>query len=406
VTGPGAEAGGGDSGSASAARPPRGVFGGSAWSVGRVFGIELAVDHSWVLIFALITVSLGGSFAAENPDWGPLAAWGAALVASLLFFASIVLHELGHSLTAQRFGLRVRSITLFVFGGMAQMASQPRRPRDEVLIALAGPVVSMGLGAGFLAAAGAFDGAGGTGAVVFAWLGRINVILALFNVVPGFPLDGGRVLRGILWSVTGSFERATHIAATSGSLFAYGLMALGAVSVLFGGPIVGGLWIAFIGWFLLTAARATAGQVVIERILERVIAGQAMESVAGACLGGDERAADVAAEAVLRRGQRTFYIVDPAGDLRGLVTLRELVGIPAEERSNTRVDAVMIPAPELAIIGPLETGWAAFARMAERSVNQLPVVANGRLLGALTRERLIALVQAGLALEGEERRRP
>jgi Zn-dependent protease/CBS domain-containing protein len=361
-----------------------------------------------MLIFLLITVSLGGHFAQEDADWGLAAAWTAALVASVLFFASILLHELGHSLTAQRLGLRAKSITLFVFGGLAEMASQPRRPRDEVLIAVAGPLVSMVLGAGCFAAAFALPaapGAGGIAGAVLAWLGRINLILAAFNVVPGFPLDGGRVLRGILWGVTGSFERATRIAATCGSLFAYGLMSLGAVTALFGGQIVSGLWLVFIGWFLLSAARATAGQVVIERILQRVFASDVMEPVRGACLTGTENAAAVAAEAVLRHGLRTFYVIDPDGRLRGLLTLRELVEIPADVRGDTRIEEIMIPAARLTTVGPEETGWTAFQRMAEQNVNQLPVVRDGILLGSLTRERLIALVQAGLALARQRRGR-
>jgi CBS domain-containing protein len=206
------------------------------------------------------------------------------------------------------------------------------------------------------------------------------------------------VLRGILWAATGSFERATRIAATCGSLFAYAMMSLGAVSALFGGQIVGGLWLVFIGWFLLSAARAAVGQVVIERILQRVQVQRVMESVHGACLSGAESAAEVVLDAVLRRGQRTFYVVDSSGRLGGLLTLRELVAIPADVRAHTRVDSVMIPSAELATIGPRETGWAGFQRMAERNVNQLPVVEDGTLLGTLTRERLIALVQADMAL--------
>jgi Zn-dependent protease len=389
-------------------REPRGVFGGTAWSIGRIAGIELAIDHSWVLIFLLITVSLGGQFANEYPDWGSAAAWAAALAASVLFFASILLHELGHSLTGQRLGLRVQSITLFVFGGLAQMASRPSRPRDEVLVAAAGPVVSVALGVGSLAAASALAGSSGAGGVVgaiLAWLGRINLILAAFNVVPGFPLDGGRVLRGVLWGATGSFERSTRIAAGCGSIFAYGLMFFGAVTALLGGQIVSGLWLVFIGWFLLSAARATAGQVVIERILERVSASDVMESVRGAYLSGDESVSSVTSEVVLRHGLRTFYVVDPAGRLRGLLTLGELAAIAPDARPITRVEEVMIPIAQLATIGPDESGWTAFERMAERNVNQLPVVQDGLLLGDLTRERLLALVQAGLALAGEGRGR-
>ena len=380
---------------------PRGVFGGTAWSIGRVRGIELAIDHSWLLIFLLITFSLGGQFRGAHPEWSPVASWGAALVTSPLFFASIVLHELGHSLTAQRLGVRVRSITLFVFGGMARLDSEPQRPRDEVLIALAGPGVSVALGLGFTAAAAPLldiAGWGGVAGAVLGWLGDINLILAAFNVVPGFPLDGGRVLRGVVWGLTGSFTRATRIAAASGSIFAYFLMATGAAAALFGGQIVGGLWFVFIGWFLLTAARASVGQMLIERMLARVRARDAMESVRGACVSGSESVADLVGEVVLRTGLRTFYVVDANEQLRGLVTLRELARTAPEARAHTRVDAIMLPAAGLALLTPEESGWEAFRRMADRNVNQLPVVANGRLLGALTRERLMALVQAGVAL--------
>jgi Zn-dependent protease/CBS domain-containing protein len=395
----------GDAPPAPARSPTRGIFGGTAWSIGRVRGIELAIDHSWLLIFLLITFSLGAQFRFAHPEWSGVASWGAALVTSPLFFGSILLHELGHSLMAQRLGVRVRSITLFVFGGMARLDSEAQRPRDEVLIAVSGPLVSVGLGFAFTAAAGPLQGAPGWGAVagaVLGWLGRINLILAAFNVVPGFPLDGGRVLRGVVWGLTGSFTRATRIAAASGSLFAYFLMATGAIAALFGGQIVGGLWFVFIGWFLLTAARATVGQMLIERMLERVRAGDAMESVDDACVAGSESVAELVAETVLRTGLRTLYVVDPERHLRGLVTLRELAQTAPEERPHTRVDEVMVPAASLAVLAPAESGWTAFQRMADRNVNQLPVVAGGRLVGALTRERLLAMVQAGVALALEE----
>jgi CBS domain-containing protein len=180
-------------------------------------------------------------------------------------------------------------------------------------------------------------------------------------------------------------------------------MSFGALTALFGGQIVSGLWLVFIGWFLLSAARATAGQVAIERILQGVFASDVMESVHGACLTGAESTSTVTSEAVLRHGLRSFYVVDPGGRLRGLLTLNELVRIPVESRPRTRIEEVMIPTARLATIGPKESGWTAFQRMAERNVNQLPVVQDGVLVGGLTRERLLALVQAGLALGGETR---
>ncbi len=220
-----------------------GVFGGTAWSVARVSGIDVAIDRSWILIFLLITYSLSARFGAEHPEWEAVARWSAALLASVLFFVSIVLHELGHSLTARRFGVSVRSITLFLFGGIARLDSEPERPRDEILIAIAGPLTSVALGVGFLLLAALAPESGRLAELLhttFSWLGTINLVLAAFNVLPGFPLDGGRVLRGVVWALSGSFERATRSAAAAGSLLAYSLMALGALAAL-QGALLGGL---------------------------------------------------------------------------------------------------------------------------------------------------------------------
>ena len=383
-------------------QPARGVFGGGAWGLGRISGIQIAIDHSWILIFALITFSLASQFSRTHESWSEIHAWSVAIVTSLLFFTSIVLHELGHSLTAQRLGLRVRSITLFVFGGVAQLESDPKRPRDEVVIAIAGPLVSLALAGVFGAAQGVFGSethAGETLAAMLTWLARINWILAVFNCIPGLPLDGGRVLRGLVWAATGSFTRATRVAAASGTLIAYSLIVLGIVAALGAGQIVGGLWLAFIGWFLLSAAKSSVGQLVIERMLSRVRGSEVTESIAEACVSGAETVAELAAEAVLRHGLRTFYVVDSSGRLRGLATLRELASVPAADRAHVRVEQVMVPVSRLLVLHPDETAWAAMRRMAERGVNQLPVVADGRLLGAVTRERLLKLVQGSLALE-------
>jgi Zn-dependent protease len=378
-----------------------GVLGGRAWRVGRIAGIDVAIDHTWVLIFLLFTLSIGLRLRLEGPDWNPLATWGTAVATSLLFFASILLHELGHSLVAQRLGVGVRSITLFVFGGLAQLESEPRRPRDEVLIALPGPLVSATLGGIFTAIAAGLRGGATPGEMAaegFAWLGRINLTVAVFNLVPGFPLDGGRVLRGVLWARTGSFERATAAAAAAGSVFAYSLILLGVFAILFAGQLLGGLWLVFIGWFLLSAARASVGQVVLERILGRVRVADAMDSVQEATVSGAESVADVVAEAVLRRGIRTLYVVDPEARLRGLVTLRELAQVGAAERPQRSIEEIMRPLASLETLAPDDSGWLALRRMMERNVNQLPVVEEGVLLGSITRERLLALVQAELAL--------
>jgi CBS domain-containing protein len=262
--------------------------------------------------------------------------------------------------------------------------------------------VSVALGVGFQAmAAGLGQEASGPAVAVLAWLGRINLVLAAFNVVPGFPLDGGRVLRGLLWAWTGSFERATSIAAASGSMVAYTLMLLGLVSALLGGQLVGGLWLVFIGWFLLTAARASVGQVVVEGILSRVRGQDVMEPVDGVCISGRESVSELILESVLRHGYRTFYVVDSMGALRGLVTLGDLARVPADARDHTSAEAVMTPSDRLHVLQPSETGWDAMRKMAEAGVNQLPVLYRGRVIGAITRERLLGVVQAGAALRSE-----
>jgi Zn-dependent protease len=313
------------------------------------------------------------------------------------------LHELGHSLTAQRLGVGVVSITLFVFGGVAQLRSEPKRPRDEVLIALAGPLVSIGLGLGFQAMAAAIgEDSDGQWVAILSWLGRINTVLAVFNLVPGFPLDGGRVLRGLVWAVTGSFERATTVAAASGSMVAYTLILFGIATALLGGQVIGGLWLAFIGWFLLTAARATAGQVVIESILSRVRSDDVMEPIGRVCLTGRESVADLIMQSVLRYGYRTFYVVDPVGTLLGIVTLRELAGVDPDERARTPAESVMTPIGRLHVLSPENTGWEALRTMAEAGVNQLPVVRGRQVLGAVTRERLLGVVQAGADLQARD----
>ncbi len=369
----------------------------AGWRVGRVAGIELLVDYSWLLIFALVTFSLAQQFAAGEGVLG-VDAWFAAALVSLVFFASILLHELGHSLTAQRLGIRVRSITLFLFGGVAELSSEAKRPREEIVVALAGPLVSVLLGLVFLGLATGVGEAGGLTGRGLGWLGRINLMLAAFNVVPGFPLDGGRVLRGVLWSISGDFTRATRVAGACGAIFAWILMGMGALGAILGGQLVGGIWFVLIGWFLLSAARATVGQEALQRALARVWVRDTLVSVSAALLSGDESVAEVLDTMVLRQGRRTFFVVDPDGRLNGLVTLRELAQTPPVERATTPVARVMLAAEQLAVVSPADSGHAALSRMVELGVNQLPVLSEGRLVGAVTREALLGVVRAHLVV--------
>ncbi len=385
----------------SPARAP-GILGGSSWRIARVSGIDIAIDQSWVLIFVLISMSVSTQLAASHADDALGGRWLAALAVACAFFASIVLHELGHSLVAQSLGIRVRSITLFVFGGVAMLESEPKKPMHEVGIALAGPAVSVALAGLFSVLAGGVGESTLAGAGL-GWLARVNLALGVFNLAPGFPLDGGRVLRGVLWAATGSFARATRIASLAGSAIALLLMAAGAAAALVARDLVGGLWLAFLGWFLLSASRNAVGAMEVERILGAVSIREVLEPVRHAIVSPGATVAELVSAHVLRSGLRTLWVVDPASErLLGIATLRELASLPHEARETTRIESVMLPAARATSVSPRDTALVGMQRLAAAGVNQLPVLEDGVLVGALTRERLLGVLQAGLWL-GEAR---
>ena len=380
----------------------RGIMGGSSWRIGRVSGIDIAIDQSWLLIFLLITMSVSTQLAESVAQPSPAARWLAAALVAIAFFASIVLHELGHSLVAQALGIRVRSITLFLFGGVAQLESEPRKPMHEIAIALAGPAMSFALGGLFWWLGGA-AGESTLSREGLHFLGRVNLTLAVFNLAPGFPLDGGRVLRGVVWAATGSFARATRIASGAGVAIA-GLLMLGGVGLVFAArDFFGGLWLVFLGWFLFSASRSAVGAIEVERILGAVRVRDVLEPVRHAIVSADDGVAALLAAQILRSGLRTLWVVDPDSDrLLGIATLRELAGVPPESREGTPVRAVMLPVERAASVSPGDTALVGMQRLAAANVNQLPVLEDGRIVGALTRERLLGLLQAGLVL-GEAR---
>src|SRR6266550_5938194 len=237
----------------------------------RVFGIQIGLHYSWLLIAVLIVLSLAGQFAATNPQWGANIIWGVSILTALLFFATIVIHELSHAAIAKARGLPVRSITLFALGGVAQIEKEASDAKTEFWMGIAGPITSAVIG---IICLGIAAGIGWTPsgshrsplAAMLGWLGVINILLAVFNMIPGFPLDGGRVLRAIVWWITGSASRATRIATAIGQLVAFAFIIIGLFR-FFKGAGFAGLWLTFIGWFLLDAARSTYAQFeTIERL--------------------------------------------------------------------------------------------------------------------------------------------
>jgi Zn-dependent protease len=328
---------------------------------GRVAGIELIADWSLIIIFVLVLANLGlGVIPAWHPDWSPLLVWGVALGAAVLFFASVLAHELSHALVGRAQGIPVRRITLFLFGGMAHTEREPPSPRAELTMAAAGPITSIAIGIAASAGAAALmdeslattsdplravAGLGPIGTLLL-WLGPINLLLGVFNLVPGFPLDGGRVLRAILWAATKDLEKATRWASWGGQLVGGLLIALG-VSSLFSGGLGQGLWLMLIGWFLLNAARASYQQTVIERALSDTRVAELMRRTI-ASVPPELPVSTLVSEHVMGTDQQCFPVVIE-GHLEGLVCLQDVRRVPRDAWETTSVRDVMTPA------GALET---------------------------------------------------
>jgi Zn-dependent protease len=356
----------------------------------EVWGIPIAVHFSWLLVFGLVTWSLaGGYFPAEYPGWALAAYWLVGAVTSLAFFGSIVLHELGHSLIALRNGIPIRRITLFVFGGIAQIGREPDAPGVEFRIAIAGPLTSLGLATLF---AGAWLLARGVPLVAAPaiWLARINFMVAAFNLIPGFPLDGGRVLRALVWRWTGSARRATQTASFAGQLVAFGLIGFGILRVL-GGDVLGGAWLVFIGWFLQNAAAASHAEAGLRELLGAATVAQVMTRECPR-VPRDRTLDRLVHEEVLGAGRRCFVVADDSR-LQGLLTLHEIKAVPRERWGRVTVGDTMTPAEKLTAVSPQEDLLGALAKMDDARVGQMPVLTGGALVGMIDREQILHYVR-------------
>ena len=355
-------------------------------TIARIWGIPISVHASWLLVFALVAGSLAaGYFPAHHPEWGGPTRWVLGALTSLTFFASVLVHELGHSRVALRYGLPIRGITLFVFGGVAQIGREPGSPGVEFRIAIAGPLTSLALAAVF-GAVGAVGWNAPLVSVPAFWLARINLVVALFNLLPGSPLDGGRVLRAAVWAWTGSFDRANRTAAAAGEVLALALIGVGTFRAI-GGDLAGGIWMALIGWFLHSAVLAGRAQTALRDLLRDATVGQAMARECPSVAPGLTLERLVHDE-VLGAGRRCFVVAEE-GKLRGLLTLHEVKGVPRDRWDRVTVDEVMQPAQALATVAPEETLLKALEEMDDANVAQLPVVDDGQWLGMLDRERIL-----------------
>lgn len=367
----------------------------ASWQLMTIRGIAIRLHWSMAIVFALLTVSLATAYFPDtSPDLSEGAAWVMAVVAAILFFVSILLHELGHSFVALRHGMPVDNITLFIFGGIAQIGAQSKSADTELRIAAAGPAVSVGLAVVF----GAIWALARDVDVIAApalWLATLNLILALFNLLPGFPLDGGRILRALVWKFTSSEQRAGQVAMVSGQILAFGLMGLGALLAL-SGNFANGAWLIFIGWFLQNAAVAEVQGAGVQRALEGATVRQAM--------GRPERNVhgrmmlrQLVDQHVLASGERHFIVMDD--DIpRGIVTLKDVTAVEKDRWDWTAVRDVMKPWASLLTVTPDTPLLDALRQMDDAQVAQLPVVQDGEPLGLLTREEVLHYLRLRLEL--------
>lgn len=362
-------------------------------SLGRVLGIPLRLHYTWFVIFALVTLSLVFDPLIEPPypPIGQRVILG--VLTSLLFFASIVTHELAHSILAVRNNIPVKDITLFVFGGVSQTTQEATHPRTELSIAIVGPLTSLAL-------AGVFYGLhlllAGTNQILAAslmwWLAWINVLLAAFNLIPGFPLDGGRMFRALVWYRTRDYRRATHIATTVGRGIAYAFIAGGIVLVFVRQSWFGGIWLVLIGWFLNDAARTSYQQVLLRDILAGITARQVTD-YASPLIPPHMNLAELVEQYVLPTG-RSCFLISWGIELEGMVTLQQIKKVPRTRWPTITVQDIMTPGNKLKVAHADQDLLAVLQQMNGENAGHIPVIEAGKVIGMISREDIARFLRA------------
>jgi Zn-dependent protease len=356
-------------------------------TIGHVWGIPIQINPSIFLILALVTFNLADQLLpAQYPELSDVGLWLTALLTALLFLASILFHELAHAWVARRNGIPVMSVTLYIFGGIAQLGGKPKTPGAEFRIAAVGPLSSIVLAAIFYGLHQVFGDRGYFGASS-EWLAYINMILALFNLLPGYPLDGGRILESIVWRITGKQETGVRVAGTTGQIIAYGLIGFGAFQV-FQGEVLSGVWMVIIG-FILHNAATTEKRAFLQ---QGQLAGTPVSQVMGIVREPEVQAGltvqHLVEQHILGQGQGSF-IVTSAGTPVGVLNLRDVSNVPRADWNQTTTGDVMTPLAELPRVGPNDELLTAVQLMDANELPQLPVFDGSRLAGLLTRDEVI-----------------
>ena len=374
-----------------------------SFRLGTFAGIDIYINYSWLIILVFLIWSLATNwFAVLDPGWSPALYWITGTIAALLLFASVLLHELAHSVVARARGLSVKNITLFIFGGVSNIEQEPKSPGVEFQVAIVGPLVSILLGGLAFLLLLPLRGSNNPVAATLGYLAITNVLLGVFNLVPGFPLDGGRVLRSIVWRISGSLRTATRAATLTGQVIAY-LFILAGIWLFFGGNVFNGIWIGFIGWFLLSSAQSANSQVMLQSMFQGVKVAEVMipDPVTVPANISLQKLVD---EYFLPRGLRSALVVQ-GEQLAGLITLGDIRHTPREQWTQTPVGSIMIPLERLHAVSPQQNLNDVLPLMVGGDVNQLPVTQDGQVVGVVTREAIMRYleVRRGLGLNDPRR---
>jgi Zn-dependent protease/CBS domain-containing protein len=369
--------------------------------LGTILGLEVRVDYSWFVIFALLLWSLSiGVFPAEYPGRTPAIYFAMGISATLLFFASLLTHEIAHSLVAKRRGIPVEGITLFIFGGMAHTRLEAENPRDEFIIAGVGPLASLVIAVLFATIAWLTRalGASPTVTVVARYLALINMGLAIFNLLPGFPLDGGRLFRAAIWKRTGDLTKATHYATTGGKWVGYAIMGVGALEMFVLGVFGGGLWLLFIGWFVRTAAEASLAQHLLLRSLEGIRVRDLM-TAQPQTVSSEISIQEFVDDFILRARFQAYPVVEDSRPL-GLIALQHVKPLPREEWAVRTVRDVMTPLDQLTVVTPNESVSSVLPKLAGSTGGRVLVVRDDHIEGLITRSDLTRWLERSRILAG------